>query len=80
MLFRSDQMFYWEEYGYNYKEIRGDRVVFFITALDKETRTFTYYARATTPGQFIALPAQAYAMYDSGQWGRSASTYVRVSK
>lgn len=74
------QMFYWEEYGYNYKEIRGDRVVFFVTALDKGTRTFTYYARATTPGQFVALPAQAYAMYDLGLWGRSDSRYVQVSK
>ncbi|MBK9926685.1 MAG: hypothetical protein IPP66_15530 [Anaerolineales bacterium] len=36
-------------------------MVFFITSVEKGNRTFTYYARATTSGQFIALPVQAYA-------------------
>lgn len=72
--------YYWQDYGYNYKEIRGDRVVFFITSFEKGNRTFTYYARATTSGQFIALPAQAYAMYDLSLWGRSESTNVQVNK
>lgn len=72
--------FFWEEYGYNYKEIRGDRVVFFITTLEKGTRTFTYYARITTPGQFIALPTQVYAMYDMSLWGRSESTRIQIGK
>jgi uncharacterized protein YfaS (alpha-2-macroglobulin family) len=72
--------FYWEEYGYNYKEVRGDRVVFFITRLDKGTRTFTYYARVTTPGQFTALAAQAYAMYDLKLWGRSDEATIQVNK
>ncbi len=71
---------YWEEYGYNYKEIRGDRVVFFITSFEKGTRTFTYYARATTSGQFTALSAQAYAMYDLSLWGRSESINIKISK
>jgi uncharacterized protein YfaS (alpha-2-macroglobulin family) len=72
--------FFWEEYGYNYKEVRSDRVVFFITNLEKGTRTFTYYARATTSGQFVALPAQAYAMYDLSLWGRSEGTNVQINK
>jgi uncharacterized protein YfaS (alpha-2-macroglobulin family) len=72
--------FYWQDYGYNYKEIRGDRVVFFITTLEKGTHTFSYYARVTTPGQFIALPAQAYAMYDTDLWGRSESAHIQISK
>jgi len=74
------QPYYWEEYGYNYKEVRGDRVVFFITSFEKGTRTFTYSARATTTGQFVALPAQAYAMYDLSLWGRSTSTNVQINK
>lgn len=72
--------YYWQEYGYNYKEIRGDRVVFFITSLEKGTRTFSYYARATTSGKFIALPAQAYAMYDLSLWGRSESVKIQIDK
>ena len=72
--------FYWQEYGYNYKEIRGDRVVFFITTFEKGARTFTYYARVTTPGEFVALPAQAYAMYDLSLWGRSERANVQIDK
>jgi uncharacterized protein YfaS (alpha-2-macroglobulin family) len=72
--------YYWEDYGYNYKEIRGDRVAFFITTFEKGARTFTYYARATTPGQFVALPAQAYAMYDSNLWGRSEPANIQINK
>jgi hypothetical protein len=72
--------FYWQEYGYNYKEIRGDRVVFFTTNFEKGVRTFTYYARVTTPGQFTVLPAQVYAMYDLNLWGRSESSSIQVSK
>jgi uncharacterized protein YfaS (alpha-2-macroglobulin family) len=74
------QPYYWQNYGYNYKEIRGDRVVFFITTLEKGTRTFSYYARVTTPGQFIALPTQVYAMYDADIWGRSESADIQISK
>ncbi len=74
------QSFYWEDYGYNYKEIRGDRVVFFITSFEKGSHTFSYYARATTPGQFAALPAQVYAMYDLDLWGRSNSASLEVIK
>ncbi len=72
--------FFWDDYGYNYKEIRGDRVVFFITSLSKGKHTFTYMARATTTGQFTALPAQAYAMYDLSLWGRSDSANIQISK
>jgi uncharacterized protein YfaS (alpha-2-macroglobulin family) len=54
--------------------------VFFITAFEKGTRTFTYYARVATPGQFAALPAQAYAMYDLSLWGRSEGTEIQIDK
>ncbi len=29
------RIYYWQEYGYNYKEIRGDRVSFFITEMER---------------------------------------------
>jgi uncharacterized protein YfaS (alpha-2-macroglobulin family) len=78
--FEEYRPFFWEEYGYNYKEIRGDRVVFFITSFGRGSDTFTYYARATTPGEFVALPAQAYAMYDLSLWGRSESREVQIDQ
>jgi uncharacterized protein YfaS (alpha-2-macroglobulin family) len=67
----EDGIFFADDYGYNYKEIRGDRVVFFFTSLDKGKHTYTYMAHAATLGQFTALPAQVYAMYDARLWGRS---------
>jgi uncharacterized protein YfaS (alpha-2-macroglobulin family) len=70
--------YYWENYGYNYKEIRADRVVFFITNFEKGSHTFSYYARATTTGQFTALPTQVYAMYDLSMWGRSDVTLLQI--
>ena len=70
--------FLWEDYGYNFKEVFGDRVTFFITDFSRGYETFTYMARATTGGEFLALPAEASAMYDPATWGRSASDRVIV--
>jgi uncharacterized protein YfaS (alpha-2-macroglobulin family) len=76
----TDPHYYWQEYGYNYKEIRGDRVSFFITEMDAGQRTLTYIARATHSGEFVAMPAEAYAMYDLATWGRSASSELVVGE
>jgi len=69
----NDNRPYWEQLGYNHKEIRDNRVSFFITELDSGRHTYTYYARATHEGEFVAMPAEVYAMYDTSVWGRSAS-------
>ncbi|HET7011206.1 MAG TPA: Ig-like domain-containing protein [Anaerolineales bacterium] len=74
----SGDLFFWEEYGYNYKEIREGRVSFFVSSLSKGSHTFSYYARATTAGRYIAQPAEAWAMYDLESWGRSASVKLDV--
>ena len=65
--------YYWQDYGYNHKEVRGDRVSFFVTEFPVGKRTFTYFARATHAGTFTALPAEVSAMYDLTVWGRSES-------
>jgi uncharacterized protein YfaS (alpha-2-macroglobulin family) len=70
----------WREYGYNNKEVHGDRVSFFITELSEGRRTFTYFTRAARAGSFVALPAEAYAMYDLTVWGRSASSELVVEE
>jgi uncharacterized protein YfaS (alpha-2-macroglobulin family) len=72
--------FFYQDYGYNNKEIHDDRVVFFVTHLDKGAHTFTYLARATQAGVFNAMPAQVYLMYAPEQWGRSASGSIRVGE
>jgi uncharacterized protein YfaS (alpha-2-macroglobulin family) len=63
----------WEELGYNYKDIRSGSVAFFITDFAGGRHLITYMARATSAGTFLALPVQAYAMYDTSLWGRSGS-------
>jgi uncharacterized protein YfaS (alpha-2-macroglobulin family) len=68
----------WQELGYNYKEVFGDRVSFFITEMDGGPRMISYYARATQAGSFTAMPTEVYAMYDTAVWGRSASNQIVI--
>jgi uncharacterized protein YfaS (alpha-2-macroglobulin family) len=75
----DEPRYYWQEYGYNYKEVRGERVSFFVTEMGTGRRTFTYAARATRAGAFTALPTEVYEMYDLTTWGRSASSRFTVA-
>jgi len=72
--------FYWQSYGYNNKEVRSDRVSFFITEMKSGRDVYRYLARATHAGEFTALPTEAYAMYDAATWGRSSSQTVTVAE
>ncbi|MGD8625552.1 MAG: Ig-like domain-containing protein [Anaerolineae bacterium] len=74
----QDQGFYWELYGYNRREVRDDRVLFFITRLAPGPQTFTYLARAATAGEFTAPPVQVYPMYEPQVWSRSEGARCRV--
>jgi uncharacterized protein YfaS (alpha-2-macroglobulin family) len=74
----QEPRYYWQDYGYNHKEVKGDRVSFFITELPKGNHTFIYMARATHAGEFVAMPTGAAAMYDLTVWGRSASDLFRI--
>lgn len=73
-----ETLYHWREWGYNNKEIRADRVSFFVTEFGEGMRTFTYYARATRAGQFVAMPVEVWAMYDLSVWGRSGSSTFSV--
>jgi hypothetical protein len=68
----------WQGLGYNNKEVHGDRVTFFITEMERGVKTFTYFARATHAGDFKAMPAEVYAMYNLALWGRSASSQLII--
>jgi uncharacterized protein YfaS (alpha-2-macroglobulin family) len=74
----EEPRYYWREYGYNNKKVHGDRVSFFITELGMGRHTINYLARATHEGEFVAMPAEAYAMYDLTTWGRSASDVLTI--
>jgi uncharacterized protein YfaS (alpha-2-macroglobulin family) len=73
-----NDLYHWRSLGYNYKEVFGDRVSFFITEMDKGSHTYTYMARATHSGSFTAVPTEAYGMYAPELWGRSASDQLTI--
>lgn len=52
-------------------EMRDDRTVLFATYMSPGTYVYEYYARATTPGEYMALPAHAELLYYPDVFGHS---------
>jgi alpha-2-macroglobulin len=65
--------------GVDHTEIKDDRVLLFATVLDPGAFTYTYVARATAPGVFVAPPAQVEEMYHPEVLGRTKATVVKIS-
>jgi uncharacterized protein YfaS (alpha-2-macroglobulin family) len=68
----------WRETGYNHKEIRDDKVSFFISDLERGGHRYVYFVRVVNAGIFTAMPTEVYAMYDLTTWGRSASSNFQI--
>lgn len=64
--------------SFNHTEIRDDRVLLFADYLNQGVHTFTYVARATTPGTFVHPPAHASMMYEPATMGRTATGTLTV--
>jgi uncharacterized protein YfaS (alpha-2-macroglobulin family) len=60
------------------RELRDDRVVYFVDALPAGVSRYRYLARATTIGTFQAPPARVEEMYVPETFGRTAGGRVRV--
>ncbi|MBU1238200.1 hypothetical protein KKF84_03030, partial [Myxococcota bacterium] len=71
---------WWRMWGrwYEHHNIRDERVEAFTSALSAGVHTFTYTARATTPGNFVVPPLKAEEMYAPETFGRSAGDRVIV--
>jgi alpha-2-macroglobulin len=63
---------------WDYENMRDNRSEVFSMQLAEGTHRFSYTARATTPGTFIAAPAKAEEMYSPETFGRSSGTTVVV--
>lgn len=63
---------------YEHQNLRDDRAEAFTSYLPGGTYTYTYTARATTPGTFVVPPARAEELYAPETFGRSASATVVV--
>ncbi len=58
--------------------MRDNRSEVFAMHLSEGTARFSYTARATTPGTFLAAPAKAEEMYSPETFGRSTGTVVII--
>lgn len=64
-------------YWYDGRQVRDQRVDYYFARL-VEPVTFTYILRAEIPGEFTALPSQAWLMYEPDVQGRSAQERLLV--
>ena len=69
---------WWGWPWYEHQNLRDERVEAFASLVSQGVYTYSYVARATTPGEFIAMPAKAEEMYHPETFGRSMSEIVRV--
>jgi len=69
---------WWWGTWYEHQNMRDERAEAFTSLLWDGVYTYTYVARATTPGTFIAPPAKAEEMYSPEVFGRSGSDMVSV--
>lgn len=70
--------FSWMRTWYEYQNLRDERAEAFSSFLPDGVYHYSYLARATTPGSFIAPPAKAEEMYHPETFGRSASAKVVI--
>jgi hypothetical protein len=71
---------YWWWWGpwYDHQNLRDAGAEAFTSYLGDGVHTYSYVARATTPGEFVVPPAKAEEMYSPEVFGRSASDRVIV--
>lgn len=69
---------WWWGPWYEHQNMRDSRAEAFASLLWDGVYQYSYIARATTPGTFIAPPAKAEEMYSPEVFGRSASDWVIV--
>lgn len=65
--------------SFNHVELRDDRVLLFADYLERGEHTYTYIARATTPGTFAHPPAYGEQMYLPEVNGRTATGTLTVT-
>ena len=75
-----DYRYGWWWWGpwYEHQNMRDERAEAFTSLLWEGVYDYSYVARATTPGTFVAPPAKAEEMYSPEVFGRSSSDWVIV--
>jgi uncharacterized protein YfaS (alpha-2-macroglobulin family) len=75
---RQGRWWWWWWPWYDHQNLRDERAEAFTTLLWDGVYTYSYVARATTPGEFVVPPAKAEEMYTPEVFGRSGSDRVIV--
>ncbi|MBK9165308.1 MAG: hypothetical protein IPM21_15650 [Acidobacteria bacterium] len=70
--------FWWRQYWFEHQNFRDERAEAFASLLWEGVYNYTYVARATTPGEFVAPPAKAEEMYSPETFGRTGTEFVKV--
>ncbi len=71
---------WWWGPWYEHQNLRDQRAEAFASLLWEGVHTYSYVARATTPGVFIVPPAKAEEMYAPETFGRSGADRVVVEE
>jgi hypothetical protein len=70
--------YWWWGPWYEHQNLRDERVEAFTTLLWEGVHTYSYVARATTPGKFVVPPTKAEEMYHPETFGRAAGDKLIV--
>jgi hypothetical protein len=70
---------YWEwDYWYGGRDIRDEKIAFFLDGVRKGWQTIEYRMRAGFPGDYHAMPAQVYNMYQPSLRASSAEAEFQI--
>lgn len=61
------------------RELRDDRVLYFLNRMNPGTHRFTYLARATSSGTFVLPPVTVSEMYAPENFGRTGGRTISVA-
>jgi uncharacterized protein YfaS (alpha-2-macroglobulin family) len=74
----TNRWWYWFRPWFDHQNLRDERVEAFASLLWEGVYTYSYVARATTPGLFIVPPPKAEEMYHPETFGRGGTDRVRI--
>jgi hypothetical protein len=80
-LFADNEGYFWfyNSWVFDHSELRDQEARLYADHLPRGTYVYTYLIRAAIPGEYAALPAQAYAFYQPDVFGRTdGSSYTIV--
>lgn len=69
---------WWHRPWYEHQNLRDERVEAFTSLLWEGVHSYSYVARATTPGRFIVPPPHAEEMYQPETFGRGGTDRVVI--